>query len=143
MKEPVSSGHTCRPDSSDISAVAASEHAWVSFDYHRGVFAQRQFAQGEVIETAPVMAVPREQLVDMERAQLTAYCCTWGEGVALVLGLIPLYGYSDSPNAVLIKKIEALTIEVVALRDIAAGEAMWRFGKAMPEPSGWRSAKRV
>ena len=77
-----------------------------------------------MIEQAPVLVLPQEQLADFERGHLTTYCCAWGESQAFVLGLVPFCGYSDSPNAVLMKKIEALTIEVVALRDIAAGEAI-------------------
>jgi sulfatase modifying factor 1 len=110
-------------DSEQVSAISATQEKWICFDAKgQGVFAERRFARGEVIESAPVIVVPQEQLADIEQAQLTTYCCAWGGGQALALGFAHLYTHSDSPNAALIKRIEALSIEVVALRDIEARE---------------------
>lgn len=124
MKVPVVPDHPPESDSGEISATSATQEKWICFDHAegRGVFAERRFARGEVIEKAPVLVVPQEQLADIERGELASYCCAWGEGQAFAFGFAHLYSHCDSPNAALIKRIEALTIEVVALRDIGAGE---------------------
>lgn len=114
----------CKSGSSETFARAAGWEEWICFEHesNSGIFAERHFAQGEVIERAPVLLLPREHLADVERGRLTKYCCAWGEGQALVLGFVPFYSDSGRPNAFLIKTIKALTVEVVAMRDIGAGE---------------------
>src|SRR5205814_6466130 len=44
----------------------------------RGVFAQRAFACGEVIERAPVIVIPASQLSDLDRTVLYDYYFGWG-----------------------------------------------------------------
>lgn len=125
MSESVCSGHPCEPGSDVLSAsFAAIQCDGVCSDYARGrgIFAQRRFVSGEVIERAPVLAVPSDQWGNLERTLLVGYCCTWGDGGALALGFAPFYSHSHSPNAVFTKRIEALIIEVVAVCNIEAGE---------------------
>jgi formylglycine-generating enzyme required for sulfatase activity len=129
-------------DAEEVSTTSATGEKWLCFGPANDlrIFAERQFAQGEVIERTPVLVVSGEQMADMERGQLTCFCCAWGEGQALALGFAPLYRPSASPNAVLIKRIEALTIEVVALRNIAAGEQIVVDPNADGKPF-WRAER--
>jgi SET domain-containing protein len=47
----------------------------------------------------------------------------WGDGgEALVMGYGSFYNHSYQPNAGYVRRYDQLTIEYVALRDIAAGE---------------------
>ena len=44
----------------------------------RGVFAQRNFKEGEVIETCPVIVLPAEEIDALELTQLYSYYFAWG-----------------------------------------------------------------
>lgn len=87
-----------------------------------GISAQRSFCPGEVIERAPVLLLPDAQLSAIRASDLAGCCCKWGQTHAFSLGLAPVYRHSDIPNAKLVKKLHELVIEVVALREVAAGE---------------------
>jgi sulfatase modifying factor 1 len=136
MRLPAFPGRPAQPGSGALSASSATQHDWIRFDHvnGHGISAARRFARGEVIERAPVLLVPGDQWADLERTFLPGYCCQWGEGQALALGFAPFYSHSDVPNAVLVKRIEALIIEVAALRDIEAGEEISVDGGAGGAP---------
>ena len=94
-------------------------------DRGRGVFAWRQIRAGTLIEEAPVIVVPAEQLEHLHRTVLRDYYFKWGPddaNAALVLGAFSLCNHSYDPNAVYIHHRDHLTISFLALRDIAAGE---------------------
>ena len=89
----------------------------------RGVFARRRFNHGDLIERAPVILLPDEQWLEMEKTSLSNYYYNWNEhGSVLALGYGSLYNHSYKPNAVYVKHFSALLIDYVALRDIAEGE---------------------
>ena len=92
----------------------------------RGVFAERAFAPGELIELAPVVVVPGHQQPLIADTELTNYYFHWGtqepEDIAIGLGLASIYNHSYQPNARYYKRFEALLIEYIAIRPIAAGE---------------------
>jgi SET domain-containing protein len=97
----------------------------------RGVFAIRDIPAGTVIERAPVILIPREQVfgdsvVARRSARISWYVFGW-EGVtkrnyvALALGYGSIYNHSDTPNAT----TEPEPPDVMgfhAIRDIASGE---------------------
>lgn len=91
----------------------------------RGVFATRNITCGEVIEEAPVVVVPREQVASLAATVLDNYCFLWGDDrkdVAVLLGRCSLCNHSYQPNARFVLHPGRLTIAFVALRDITAGE---------------------
>ena len=90
----------------------------------RGVFARRAIAEGEVIETCPVLVVQAEDVRDGTAAwtRLGEYCFDWGRGsVALALGYGSLYNHSFEPNA-RYDDVGRRTKLFVAIRTIDAGE---------------------
>lgn len=91
----------------------------------RGVFAKVAFAEGDVIESCPVIPIPEEEVDPVGRTVLGNYFFKWGgtgdEG-AVALGFGSLYNHTNDPNAMYVRKYERLTIDFVALRAIAPGE---------------------
>ncbi len=91
----------------------------------RGIFAARPIACGELIEAAPVVVVPREQVVHLDATILGDYYFMWGEQkkeAALLLGRCSLCNHSYEPNARFVLAPAQQAIEFVALRAIAVGE---------------------
>lgn len=63
----------------------------------RGVVARCDIPEETVIERAPVLVMPEE---DVEDAKIADYVYAWGRGtVALALGYGSLYNHSYRPNA--------------------------------------------
>jgi len=91
----------------------------------RGVFALAAIPAGTLIETADVIYIPQNEIGVIERSILADYYFRWGqdgwEG-ALALGYGSIYNHSYTPNAHYVKHFERLTIDFIALRDIAPGE---------------------
>lgn len=96
----------------------------------RGVFATRAFKAGEVIEVSPVIVIPREQRELIEETILGDYWFEWGDApegenpAAIALGYVSLYNHSYDPNAAYVMDYEQRTMEVVARRDIRAGDEL-------------------
>jgi SET domain-containing protein len=91
-----------------------------------GVFARRAFAEGEVVETAPVIAVIEATQVPLiETTPIVHFYYYWGEDLqsaAVVGGFASFYNHSQSPNAEMIRDHRQGRLQVVAVRPIAAGE---------------------
>lgn len=91
----------------------------------RGVFALAPIPAGTLIETADVILIPESEVPAMEAGVLGNYFFRWGNDGrqgAIALGLGSIYNHSFTPNAHYVKHIDRLTIDFIALRDIAAGE---------------------
>jgi len=87
----------------------------------RGVFAAEAIAEGEVIETCPVILLPESQTDTFHQTDLVKYYFMWGkdlELVALALGYGALYNHSFEPNATYKKKLETDTLDFVAIKPI-------------------------
>jgi hypothetical protein len=87
----------------------------------RGVFARRALATGEVVEMAPVLALTREESMDVLQTSLGSHAYEIGRGrVVIGLGYASLYNHSFAPNA----EFEATAdgIQIRALRPIPAGK---------------------
>jgi SET domain-containing protein len=94
----------------------------------RGVFARRRIRKDAIIERSPVIVIPAEEWAGMEETILSNYVFDWGENnehAAVALGYVSIYNHSYTPNASLSECTEEGTIEVVALRDIDAGEEIF------------------
>lgn len=91
----------------------------------RGVFSERHFSIGEIIEKCPVLPIPGSQLDHIYETVLGDYVYPWGEkdeAAVLPMGLGSFYNHSYAPNAHWIQDMEELTQWFVALRDIERGE---------------------
>jgi SET domain-containing protein len=94
-------------------------------DRGRGVFATRKIAKDEMIERAPIIVIPEQQWDLIEPTTLRDYVFSWGdndEHAAVALGYVSIYNHSYAPNAMYVQAPEYESIEIVALRDIEAGE---------------------
>jgi SET domain-containing protein len=93
----------------------------------RGVFAATRIAEGCVIEEAPVVVVPNHELPHLDQIALQDYYFLWGpdhEHAAIALGVCSLCNHAAIPNCDYIRRYDAETIWLVALRDIAEGEEL-------------------
>jgi len=102
----------------------------------RGVVAARPIRRGEVIERSPVILVPEHDRAAVDPSNVGCYIFMWEHGkvgedlysqqgrAAVVLGFTSLINHSADPNCTILRYIEALAIELIALRDIKAGEEL-------------------
>ena len=89
----------------------------------RGVFAQKRFLKGEVIERAPVVVIPAEQIQLIDQTVLANYYYDWEDkAAAIALGLSSLFNHSYHPNTYYVKKFADRELELIAYRDIEVGE---------------------
>jgi SET domain-containing protein len=108
----------------------------------RGVFANRSFQAGEIIEVCPVIPLTPREAGACSKTILDDYFFEWGprgEAYALALGFGSLFNHSDDPNAEFRRRIRDLQIEFRALVPIAKGEQItidygWPDTKNMPPP---------
>jgi SET domain-containing protein len=101
----------------------------------RGVFAQRAFVAGELIESAPVLVIPSAQIESLDQTMLYDYYFAWGqdpENAALAMGFGSFYNHAVQPNAEHVCRVNELTIDFIALADIAAGEEITIHYNACP-----------
>ncbi len=102
----------------------------------RGVVADGCIGQGQLIERSPVLVIPHAYRAAVDRTVVLTYVFMWEHGTveedlyrhegraAVALGFISLLNHSYAPNCTFIRHIDALLIDLVALRDIAAGEEL-------------------
>ncbi len=89
----------------------------------RGIFAHQDFAKGELIETAPVIVIPKQQVKLIVKTLLLNYYFAWhGESGAIALCFASLFNHSYHPNALHIEKIAKSVIEIIAHQDIRKGQ---------------------
>ena len=102
----------------------------------RGVFALAPIPAGTLIESADVIPIPRDEMHLIESCILADYDFRWGpdgrEG-AIALGYGSLYNHSYTPNAYYVRQLERVSIDFIALRDIAAGEEIRTNYNGEPE----------
>ena len=102
----------------------------------RGVVAERDIAAGELVERAPVLIVPEGDRAGVDPTNVGNHIFMWehdtgGEDLytqkgraAVVLGFTSLINHSNSPNCDFVRYIDALALDLVAVRDIRAGEEL-------------------
>ena len=102
----------------------------------RGVVAAQPIRAGELVERSPVILVPAEDRRAVDASNAGNYIFVWEHGstgedvyrqdgrAAVVLGYASLVNHSNDPNCRFIRYIEGLALDVIALRDIAAGEEL-------------------
>jgi len=91
----------------------------------RGVFSSEEILAGSVIEICPIILLPPDQIKAIESTELFDYYFQWAEdeeSCAIVLGYGSLYNHSFSPNARYYTDFETETLDIIALKDIPAGD---------------------
>ena len=91
----------------------------------KGVFASVNIKSGEIIEIAPVILMPEEEISDLAKTKLLNYFFAWGEKLekaAIALGFGSLYNHSYAPNAKFVENYDLETITYSAIKDIKEGE---------------------
>ncbi|MEH2022538.1 SET domain-containing protein [Nostoc sp.] len=89
----------------------------------RGVFAQKRFFKGEIIERVPVVVIPAEQVEFLDKTTLGNYYYDWEDkAAAIALGLSSLINHSYHPNSYYVKNFAEGELDLIAYRDIEAGE---------------------
>lgn len=114
--------------------MAGAMIAWQEIDEEkgRGMFALRDFKKGEILETAPVIPVAKENVVDSGEAP-DGYLLDWdgnfeNEEYCMPLGYIMMYNHSKDPNIELDQDYDKYTMTAIALRDIKKGEELcWDY----------------
>jgi hypothetical protein len=94
----------------------------------RGIFARVALAPGTLIEAAPIIVIPAGDCPTVDRTIFHDYYFHWdgdpdGEGSgALALGLLSLCNHSRRPNARVRRNFTWITLDLIALAPIAAGD---------------------
>lgn len=92
----------------------------------RGVFAAEAMQAGEVVETAPVMVIPAEEIEALEGTPLRDHWYGWGEDgeAAVGLGHASFYNHDPDPTCEYDahELIDALVIRL--RRDVAANQEL-------------------
>jgi uncharacterized protein len=100
----------------------------------RGVFAQKCFLKGEIIQIAPVVIIPAEEVELIDKTVLGNYYYDWeNKAPAIAFGLVSLFNHSYNPNTYYVKKFAEREVEYIALRDIEAGEEITANYNGFPE----------
>jgi hypothetical protein len=94
----------------------------------RGVFAAANVAEGEVIETCPILEVPAGDYDHLKATHMRNYYFMWSQEddtekqAVICLGFGSLYNHSYEPNATYKKNFDEKTISFVALKAIQPDE---------------------
>ncbi len=103
----------------DIEVKESSVHG-------RGVFAKRDFNEGELIEDCPVIVFSKEELEEIDKTVFYDYYFAWEKNKgAIALGLGSLYNHSYAPNAVYLKDFKNNRITFKSIRPIESGEEIF------------------
>ena len=87
----------------------------------RGVFARRDIKKDEIIESCPIIEVPKNDRSNLSESILVTYFFYFGKNkkrVVLALGFGSIYNHSYKPNAIFRIKQKDMIIDFVALKDI-------------------------
>ena len=117
-----------------VETMTGANIAWQEIDEQkgRGMFALRDFKKGEILETAPVIPVAKENVVESGEAP-DGYLLDWdgnyeNEEYCMPLGYIMMYNHSKEPNIMLDQDYDKYTMQAIAIRDIRKGEELcWDY----------------
>jgi SET domain-containing protein len=89
-----------------------------------GVFALKDFKEGEIIESAPVLIFNTKGRRNLEKTLLSHYIYPWRStrGAALILGYGSIYNHSFSPNADWKQNFKTRCMVYRAIKSIKKGE---------------------
>lgn len=89
-----------------------------------GVFALKDFKEGEIIESAPVLTFTPTDRKNLEKTPLSHYIYPWKStrGAALAFGYGSIYNHSYTPNADWKQNFKTQSMVYRAVKDIKKGE---------------------
>jgi SET domain-containing protein len=90
----------------------------------RGVFTSETIAAATVIEISPVIVMPAEDRLQLDKTKLHDYIFEWGKNndkCCMALGLVPMYNHSYTSNCEYIMDYETDMIFIQTVQDIEAG----------------------
>ncbi len=93
----------------------------------KGVFTSSIIESGVVIEVSPVIVMPKEDRLHLDKTLLHDYIFEWGplkDQCCMALGYIPMYNHSYSSNCEYFMDFETETIFVKTVREISIGEEL-------------------
>ena len=102
----------------------------------RGVVAEADIPAGTLIERSPVLVIPPGDRAAVDPTIVFTYVFMWEHDMteedlyrhegrsAIALGYTSLLNHSYTPNCDFVRHIDELVIDLVAHRDIAAGEEL-------------------
>jgi SET domain-containing protein len=92
----------------------------------RGVFAAEAMAAGEIVETAPVIVVPAEEIAALEGTPLRDYWYGWGDDgeAAVAMGHGSFYNHETDPTCEYAAHDELDALVIRLRRDVAANEEL-------------------
>lgn len=91
----------------------------------KGVFTSETIHEGDIIEVCHIIKIPTAELPIIHKTVLHDYYFLWGEDLeeaVIALGFGSLYNHDVWSNADFILDLENDTIDIVAIKDIQAGE---------------------
>jgi uncharacterized protein len=93
----------------------------------RGVFTAEPIAINTTIEISPVIVMPLQHKVHLDKTLLHDYIFLWGPNetqCCMALGTIPIYNHSYQSNCEYIMDYEADNIIIKTIQAIKAGEEL-------------------
>ena len=87
----------------------------------RGVFAKRDIKKDEIIESCPIIEVPKHDVSNLRESILVTYFFYFGKNrkrLAIALGFGSIYNHTYKPNASFKIKQTKEIIDFIALNDI-------------------------
>jgi hypothetical protein len=107
----------------------------------RGVFASTSIKKDKIIESCPVLVLPRKDYPLVKRTELRNYYFMWGKSTsAICFGYGSIYNHSYEPNATYVKRIKQKRIDFVAIKSIKKGEEItvnYNYGKPESKKRLW------
>ena len=130
--------------------ILASDNIYVGrskiLDAGRGVFANCDIKKGEIIESCPIIEIPKYDTSNLTESVLVTYFFYFGknkERSAIALGLGSIYNHTYTPNAKFRIKQKDMLIDFIALENIKKGnEITINYYNGNPQNSPlWFEAK--
>lgn len=91
----------------------------------RAIIATEKIQKGQVVESCPVIVIPRTQEDNLAKTLLNFYYYEWNEGnVVIILGYGSIFNHSYTPNCYYHRDFAKKELQYIALRDIKAGEEL-------------------
>lgn len=94
----------------------------------RCVLADADIVKGEIVEEAPVIVIPKNEMKYINKTVLTHYEFIWNEETgedAIVMGYGMVYNHSFEPNIEFCPNYEKNIMMFTAIRDIKKGEEIF------------------
>jgi len=107
----------------------------------RGVFTKERIEKDTVIEESPVIVMPPEDRINIDKTLLHDYIFAWGKDekqCCMALGFIPMYNHSYSSNCEYFMDFEEETIQIKTVRQIEAGQEL-----TINYNGDWNNEKKV